>query len=101
MEKRKTKRKYPIQNYIILFLFIAAAIKSGQVYGRHLKLRQQVHILQNDLQKEKKLQQQLQNQKEKMNTDEYYEKYARDQLNLVKPGEIIFIDKGRASKVNP
>lgn len=44
---------------------------------------------------EKKQNEALKKQKEKLNTDEYIEKTAREKLGMVKPGEKIFVDVNR------
>ena len=48
--------------------------------------------IQAKIKQEEALKQELLKQEEKVNSDEFVEKIAREELGMVKPGERIFVD---------
>jgi len=51
--------------------------------------------LQNKIAEEERINEELKQQKEMINTDEYVEKIAREKLGMVKRGEKVFVDVNR------
>lgn len=89
------KRKYSLFKIVLVLLVLTMSIKGIQLYTYNLKLKQKIDKLEQSYNKEQKVQKELLQKKNKMNTNEYYEQYARKVLGLVKKGEILFVDKAR------
>jgi cell division protein FtsL len=58
------------------------------IYSKNKELQ----TVQSKIEEEKKTQEELQKEKEAVNSDEYIEKVAREKLGMVKQGEKIFVD---------
>jgi len=99
MEKTKEvnltkKKKSHNFLYIVVmgvFLTFGASILYMQ-YEYTLELNEKNASVLADIEKEKKVTEKINNQEKYYNSDEYVEKIAREQLSLVKPNEILFVD---------
>jgi len=87
------KRKNSVLGVLILIAFV--------IYFSFIIIEQQKIIntkqlalenVENNIRKEELVKQDLEKQKEMLDSEEYIEKVAREKLGLVKPGEKIFID---------
>ncbi|MBR4015988.1 MAG: septum formation initiator family protein [Anaerotignum sp.] len=77
----------------LLVFFCAVAIGVGQQAGRYQELQEQKAVLTAEMQAEKKKQLELENRREYYNSDTYIEQIAREQLGMVKPNEILYINR--------
>ena len=87
------KRKSSILGVLVLVAFI--------IYFSFIIIEQQkiinnkesaLKVIDSKIRKEELVKNDLEKQKEMLNSDEYIERVAREKLGLVKPGEKIFID---------
>ena len=60
-----------------------------------LRLQQEAQEITMQIEEQKKLNNELKKQTEYRDSDQYIEKIAREQLNMVKPNEIVFIDQNK------
>jgi len=59
------------------------------------KQRNEIAKIDAKIEEQKALNEELNAQKDKVNSDEYVEKVAREKLGLVKPGEKIYVDMNK------
>ena len=83
----------------ILIIFLAVAMRLGSKI-RDLRLQEQEAIqkeelLQKQIDAEEERTKQLQEEKKRVNTDEFIEEMARDRLGLIYPGEMLFKEEGK------
>jgi len=76
---------------ILLCLYMGYTIVFRQQSLMNHK-RQEIKNIQQKIECEKKVTDELNREKEKIDTDEYIEKVAREKLGMVKKDEIIFYD---------
>ncbi|HHW47252.1 MAG TPA: septum formation initiator family protein [Clostridiaceae bacterium] len=92
MNKKKSSK-------IGLLIIIGALIYFTFVFIDQQKLINaktlEMQNLQDKIAEEKRLNEELRQQKEMINTDEYVEKIAREKLGMVKRGEKVFVDVNR------
>lgn len=92
MKRKKRKRGFRLRYFIILLIvfYLSKTLISQSIYMKELKetkLKEEQEIV--ELEKEIE---QLQEQIDKRGSLEFIEKVAREELNLVKPREMIYID---------
>lgn len=79
-----------------LLIFVAFMVYFLHVMADQQKIlnskEKMLNNMQAKVQEETKINEELKNQKEILETDEFVEKVAREKLGMVKPGERIFID---------
>lgn len=95
MNKRKRKKKIRLHHFIILFfvVYISIIVINQNKLKNDLKVKRKemeddIVILKGDIEE-------LNSQIEKSGTIEFLENVAREELGMVKPNEIIYIDRGR------
>nr|WP_300003668.1 septum formation initiator family protein [Tissierella sp.] len=95
MIKNKKKKKIKLRHIIIMFfsIYILLIIVNQNNLKKELALKEEqvqkeISILQTDIED-------LNNQIEKKESIEFLENVAREELGMVKPNEIIYIDKGK------
>lgn len=95
MIKRKNKKKIKLRHFIILFfvMYISIIVVNQNKLKKDLRVKEKevkedITILQEDIEE-------LNNQIEKRGSIEFLENAAREELGMVKPNEIIYIDRGR------
>lgn len=95
MSKKKKRRRLRLSHLIILFLVVyISTIMINQrklmknLQGKKMKIEEEIHIIQNDIDS-------LNEEIEDSDSLEFIEKTAREELGMVKPREIIYIDKGK------
>ncbi len=74
----------------VLTVYIGYTWVSQQIQLNSLK--SEITELDSDIAKEEKRKQELEEKKKQVNTPEYIEKIARDELDLVAPDEIVFME---------
>lgn len=91
---KNKKRKTPIRirHIIILLLAINIVYTLTMQYIIIRKSRVQETEIKAQIEEAKKENDRLREELEKIQSDEYLEKLAREKLGLVKPGEIPFVD---------
>ncbi len=65
------------------------------IYSQNVAISEKRRILENyneDIKTQKKIAQEIEEEKKKVGTDEYFEKLARDKLGMCKTNEKIFVD---------
>lgn len=99
MESAKDKKSkspakiiYKAAMAIMIVIFSIAII---QQYIISLDLKEQETALLTEISKEEAIGNSLKNQQKNQDDPEFIEKVAREKLNMVKPNEIVFIDKNK------
>ncbi|MDP4095042.1 MAG: septum formation initiator family protein [Bacillota bacterium] len=92
MNKRK-KSKLGFFIVVALIIYFAYTIISQQKLLNNKKAA--LNAANDKYKQEQKINKDLNDEKGKVNSDEYYEKVAREQLGMVKPGEKIFVDPNK------
>jgi len=77
--------------FVIILLIGVVAVQMSNLYVHNQALEKEALALQEELDKEILLEEELNNQKNFMLSDDYIEKLAREKLNLIKPDEIKMI----------
>ena len=96
MAKKKHKKKKSFTRTIVFaFMVFFVMVMAASVYNQNQTLnalkKEETVILQ-QIEKEKEKQLELQSRQNYYESDEYIEKVAREQLGLVKSGELVFIN---------
>lgn len=90
--KFKKNNKFNFMSFVIIILI---AYFSYTFYTQQLQINKynsQIEILENDISYKEDLTETYKEARENVNSDEYIEKVAREELGLIKPYEKIFID---------
>lgn len=92
MKKAKKSKLglFIILGFLVYFSFLAA--DQQKIFDAKEREKSKVQA---NIDKEKDTNAELKEQKEMLNSEEYYEKVAREKLNMVKPGEKVFVDVGK------
>ncbi len=98
MEKKKKRKKFKLIHGIFLFVFLYITLI---YYNQHkllkeLEAKRDKNIL--EVEKINTEIRELEAQIENSDSLEFVEKIAREELGMVKPREIIYIDKNKKSK---
>ena len=84
-----------IMERCIIFAFILIIVYLGYIIVRQemylSEVNEQTIIAQERLDKAKAINEDLNEEKSKLNTNEYIEKVAREELGMTKPGEVPYI----------
>lgn len=99
MKKKRKKRKFKLIHMVILFIFLYVGLIfwNQRNLMKNLEARRQEVL--GEVQTLEKEIEELNKEIENSGTLQFVEKVARDDLGMVKPREIIYIDKGK--KKNP
>ncbi len=93
MSKKRLNKK---ERRIVTALFLAAVcvmvVKGVMQQPKILENQDRIADLQEKIEYEKQRMQEVDEMKDKVDTDEYIEKVAREKLGLIKDDEIVFID---------
>ncbi|MBQ3115144.1 MAG: septum formation initiator family protein [Clostridia bacterium] len=92
-DRKKSKSKYKtIRLFIIIVLCVyfsySLITQQVQIYTA----KKQISELDAEITQQQQTKEELQKKKELINTPEFIEKYAREELGLVAPDEIIFME---------
>ncbi len=82
--KRKRQKRFAAFFFVVMFLMLFPMIRDGMNY---VKMSRELQVLQQRNQELTGLKQQLENEMQSLNTPEMVEKLAREDLDMVKPGE--------------
>lgn len=77
--------------YLLIIVIIVFAVKLVINMRKVNKMESELNNLQQKVQEEIKRNEELKEEIERVKSHDYVEKVARDELGLVKPGEILFI----------
>jgi len=94
-KRRKKKQKSFTRTMVFTFMVFFVLVVAVSVYnqGSNLyALRQEQTAISKQIEAEKERQLELQSRQSYYESDEYIEKVAREQLGLVKSGELVFIN---------
>lgn len=92
--KNTKKRKKRLAFYLLICCFFGVILIRQQV--TFYKLNKEYNICNAQLDKLNQRKDELNEKYKLTQRDDYIEKLAREKLGLVKPGEILFIDKNKA-----
>ncbi|HHY90580.1 MAG TPA: cell division protein FtsL [Clostridiales bacterium] len=94
MKKKRRKSSWIFRIFLLLIICYVAGIFINQRIQLH-ELNQERAALQKQVNQLKKEISRLENDKKRADDPEYIEKVAREELKMVKPNEIIYIDTNR------
>ena len=93
MTKRKGKKRRITVSAVVVFLVVIVLLVQGAMKQPEIiRNKELIDDLKGQVQSHQEKLDDLEKLSEKVDTDEYIEKVAREQLGLVKENEIIFID---------
>lgn len=95
-KRRNKKSRKPSSLFVRAFLLLfVCAISVGIVkqYQRYQELKAELAVVTAEIEAAEKKQLDFENRKEYYNSDSYIEQIAREQLGMVKPNEIIYINR--------
>lgn len=99
MKKMTNKRRRPFDKTIVLFFmvvfFIAISVGIGSQLSVYGKYKQEAEQILEQIQQEQEKNAEYLREKEYYNSDEYIEKVARQQLGLVMPNEILYVNNAK------
>ena len=91
-ETQKNKRKSKLPILIVLAIAAFMIIKGIMLQPEISKNIEQISDIQSQIDYEQQKAEEVDNLKEKVNSDEYIEKMAREKLGMIRKDEIVFID---------
>ena len=94
-KRRKKKQKSFTRTMVFTFMVFFVLVVAVSVYNQGstlYALRQEQTAISKQIEAEKERQLELQSRQSYYESDEYIEKVAREQLGLVKSGELVFIN---------
>ncbi len=99
MRRRRRKRKFRFGHFILLLLIfwlgktlISQSLMMKELNSTKEQYEEEITQLEEDIEE-------LQNEIKNKDSLEFVEKVARDELKLVKPREIIYIDKNKEKNI--
>ncbi len=81
-----------VRNIIIVFAICVTVSSFYSVINRIGECREQINVLNEQIDDEKAINKELNETKSKIHSDENYKKIARDTLGLVNPGDKVYVD---------
>lgn len=98
MEKRKRikKSRKPTSLFVRVFLLVfvvTVSVGIGKQAIRYQELQEELNIVTAAIEAEQEKQLNFETRKEYYNSDSYIEQVAREQLGMIKPNEIIYINR--------
>ncbi|BBB91251.1 MAG TPA: septum formation initiator family protein [Methylomusa anaerophila] len=95
MQKNRKRARFSWFRFFLLVLTAYFLYAAGNQQLELFRIRQEAKIMSERLQEVTRENQALAGEKEKLNQAAYIEKLAREQLGLVKPGEVPYIPASR------
>ena len=93
-KQKKQQKSYGLFLRGFLFVFaIAVLIGVSKQYIYYQELQQEQEIVLAQIEEEKEKQAGFENRKEYYHSDAYIEQVAREQLGMIKPNEILYINR--------
>ena len=96
--KKKASKKFKIIKrivFIVILYFVASSFYS--VLSQISDNNDQIATLNKQIEAERKITKDLEAEKLKSNTDEYYKQVARETLGLVSPGDKVYINSNKTT----
>ena len=87
---RQTLISMATVSFVVLALLLVVSIKGIELKEKNAAYEQQKTVLQQQIEGEKDRAKEIEDYSDYVNSDEYVEKIAKEQLGLVKDNEIIF-----------
>ncbi len=91
MATRKTRRVRRLQAVLLILLAIWITVAFGRSYYENYQARQRLIELESDLRAYEIRNEQLEETLQRLQSPEYVERVAREELGLVQPGEKLYI----------
>lgn len=93
-QKQKKKRSIWLPGFFCAVLFCTFFGVFGNVQ-RHQNLQREKATIQTQIEEQQQLQIENELQKEYLRSDVYIEKIAREQLGMVKPNEVLYVEQNQ------
>lgn len=95
--KKKNKKSRKLSSLflrVFLFIFVATvSVGIGTQFIRYQEVQEELAVVTAEIEKEQKRQLEFETRKEYYTSDSYIEQVAREQLGMVKPNEILYINR--------
>lgn len=95
--KKKNKKSRKLSSLFLrafLFVFVATvSVGIGTQFIRYQEVQEELAVVTAEIEKEQKRQLEFETRKEYYTSDSYIEQVAREQLGMVKPNEILYINR--------
>ena len=95
-KKRIRKSRKPSSLFLRMFLLVfvvTVSVGIGKQAIRYQELQEELSVVTAEIEAEQEKQLNFETRKEYYNSDSYIEQVAREQLGMVKPNEIIYINR--------
>ncbi len=96
--KKEKKQKSKTSKFVFVFMLVFTTVIGINFYNQmkgYAKLKQEESQIEQMIEEEREKGIELANKKEYYKSDAYIEKIAREQLGLIKPDEVLFINKAK------
>ncbi len=97
--KKKTKKsRKPSSLFLRVFLFVfvvTVSVGIGTQFIRYQELQEELAVVTAEIEKEQERQLEFDTRREYYTSDSYIEQVAREQLGMVKPNEILYINRSQ------
>ena len=90
MKNKKKKNNTKRIIYSVLVVYVAYILIQQEMYL--FACKKQENLFAKEIQKQKQVSRQIEEQKQLYRTDSYIEEIAREKLGMVLPGEKVFVD---------
>lgn len=95
--KKKIKKSRKLSSLflrVFLFVFVATvSVGIGMQFIHYQEVQEELAVVTAEIEKEQKRQLEFETRKEYYTSDSYIEQVAREQLGMVKPNEILYINR--------
>ena len=94
-KKRKKSRKPSslfLRGFLLVFI-VAVSVGIGKQAIRYQEVKEELAVVTAEIEAEQEKQLNFESRKEYYNSDSYIEQVAREQLGMIKPNEIIYINR--------
>ncbi len=96
-QKKKTKKsRKPSSLFLRVFLLVfvvTVSVGIGTQFIHYQELQEELAVVTAEIEKEQKRQLEFETRREYYTSDSYIEQVAREQLGMVKPNEILYINR--------
>ena len=97
--KKKIKKSRKLSSLflrVFLFVFVATvSVGIGTQFIRYQELQEELAVVTAEIEKEQERQLEFDTRREYYTSDSYIEQVAREQLGMVKPNEILYINRSQ------
>lgn len=96
VKKAKPRKLDSLFLRVFLIVFVCSVgVGVFSQYGAYQQVKAERELVMADISKEEEKKLEFENQKEYYNSDSYIEQIAREQLGMVKPNEMLYINRGQ------